>query len=158
MPVYSTIGIVFFEVLLAAISVVAFAILTREYAMRRTRPLLFYCLAFLAEACAVISMFGGQVLAANGYDQIAVDSMKISAAFAALGGLFFAIAFLHRYKNGMRWVLATLVVALPVFSVYALATLKPVVAQAGGTVFIGYSTWELLVIYAPLCAAFLPGA
>ncbi len=155
MPVFSTIGTVFFEMTLTVVSVIAFAVLAKEYAVRRTRSLLFYSLAFLTQAFAAATTFGGQVLAANGHDQTAIDALRMSSAFTSVGGVFLAAAYFSRYKKDLWWLMTGCTAVLAASSICMLVAMKPMATQANGVTFIFYTAWQLCVIYSPLFFALL---
>lgn len=153
MSVLLTIGTVFFEMTLTVLSVTAFAILIREYAARRYGSLLFYSLAFLAQAFVWATTFAGHVLSANGSLQTSIDSLRMSSAFVAVSGFLLMPAFFHRAKREIRWFLTICAGALAAYAISMLAMLQPIVTQVNGVTFIAYSTWQLIVIYSSLLIA-----
>lgn len=149
MSVLSIIGMVFIEMLIAAVAATAFAFLLREYASRRSAFLTWFALSFLCLALALATLFLGHVLAAFGHQGAAASALMLSPLFAALQGTLtiFGLADLIGLKR--RRLLRVGAIALLAAAAAAVIVGPYQVVTLSGMEFLDFGPWALSILSGP---------
>lgn len=146
MNVLSIIGTVFNEMLIAVLSVVAFALLMREYVARKSRFLLFFSSAFAVHAVVMCALFLGHVFGAYGHVEAAVTVLRIGPALLVLEGYCIAVGAVDLLARKHQAILRAVAVILCLFGLVAVVTGPYERILVSGMTFVQYDASVLAVI------------